>query len=189
MKLYQLHLRTWCVKGPAAVFKSVKVGDQFHLITFNLCSIVMFKIIWENDLWTLRYHTTPIPHPTKCRQFILTFMQFYKTYIKFSPWVIFFMSSNQFLWTLLPKLPLFRQCKKKKRHINHRWSVTQSTEGLGVTRWAGLQRWEVKSRSDRQMEESGQDLKDEEGDERWSWLGAVTVWDMDDPPHQCDRGL
>lgn len=32
---------------------------------------------------------------------------------------------------------------------------------LEVTRWAVLQRWEVKSWSDRRMEESGQGLKDE----------------------------
>lgn len=36
-------------------------------------------------------------------------------------------------------------------------------QGLGVTRWAGLWGWEVKSQLDRQMEESGQHLKDEKG--------------------------
>lgn len=35
--------------------------------------------------------------------------------------------------------------------------------GLGVTRWAGFQRWKVNSQADRQMEESDQHLKDEKG--------------------------
>lgn len=47
---------------------------------------------------------------------------------------------------------------------HHSWrSVPQSSKGLGVTRWAGPLRSEVSSQPDRQMEESGQHLKDETG--------------------------
>lgn len=123
---------------------------------------------------------------------LCSFKKYYKNlYLVFTPSHFLYIFQS-FSANPAPKITFFQTVQKKKRrkkrHINHLWSVTQSTEGLGVTRWAGLQRWEVESRPDRQMEESGQDLKDEEGDEGWSWLGAVTVWDMDDPPHQCDRG-
>lgn len=77
----------------------------------------------------------------------------------------------------------------RENEIHWLWLVSDTINTrLGVTRWAGLQRWEVKSWPDRRVGESGQGLKDERGNEGWSWLAAVTVWDMDDPSHRCDRG-
>lgn len=57
---------------------------------------------------------------------------------------------------------ILRQSSEMPPPLPH-WSVPQSTKGLGVTRWAGPQRSEVNSQPDRQMEESGQHLKDETG--------------------------